>query len=207
MGGFAVLEERTKAAYGCGDDFQSAVDLFGGGEAGERKTQAGVGFGRAESHGQQDVRGFGGSGLTGGAEAGGDALYIQRDEERFGVDAFEVEVSGIGDAWRCGGVEVGVRNGCEEAAFEAIAESGELCGFGGEQPLRGEFGGAAEGYDAGDVLGAGAALAFVRPSVEERGELDSLADEEDASALRRVHLVAGEREQIDVLELTGEVDG
>ena len=71
----------------------------------------------------------------------------------------------------------------------------------------GELGGAAEGYDARDVLGAGAALSFVGASVEEWGELDAFADEEDAGALRRVHLVAGEREQVDVLELTGEVDG
>ena len=121
MGGFAVLEERTKAAYGCGDDFQSAVDLFGGGEAGERKTQAGVGFGRAESHGQQDVGGFGGSGLTGGAEAGGDALYVQCDEEGFGVDAFEADVGGIADA-RCQCcVDVGVGDGGEEGGFEVVA--------------------------------------------------------------------------------------
>ena len=50
----------------------------------------------------------------------------------------------------------------------------------------------AEGYDAGDVFGAGAALALVRASVEEWGELDAFADEEDAGALRGVHLVAGE---------------
>ena len=71
----------------------------------------------------------------------------------------------------------------------------------------GEFGGAAEGYDAGDVLGAGAALALLRASVEQRRDVDAAADEEDAGALRGVHLVAGDAEQVDVLERAGEVDG
>ncbi len=70
-----------------------------------------------------------------------------------------------------------------------------------------EFGGATEPYDARDVLRAGAALALVRTAVEERGELDAFADEERSRALGRVHLVAGDREEIDVFELAREVDG
>ena len=143
MSGFAVSEEGAQAGYGGGDDFEGTVDLFGGGEPGEAEAEAGAGFGGCEAHGQEHMGGLCGTGLAGGAEAGGDALYIEGDEEGFGVDAIEAEVGGVGDAGRCCGVEVGVRDGCDEAGFQAVAQSGECSGSGGEQPLVGELGGAA----------------------------------------------------------------
>ncbi len=42
-------------------------------------------------------------------------------------------------------------------------------------------------------------------SVEEGREVDAVADEEDSGSLRGVHLVAGEGEEVDVLEGSGEV--
>ena len=63
----------------------------------------------------------------------------------------------------------------------------------------GEVGGFAEGYDAGDVFGSGSALALVGSAVEEGGELEALADEEDSGALGGVHFVAGEGEKVYVL--------
>jgi hypothetical protein len=229
------------------------VDLGFGGEAGEREAEAAASFCGGEAHGEQDVRGFGGAGLASCAEAGGDALHVERDEERFGVDACEAEVGGVGGAVRNGAVDVDVGDGGEEAGFEAVAALREGCGAGtaglsaadsplssgrrnksrsfaafrmtkfneacgvfgifddrflesGSQVFDGYFGGAAEGYDAGDVFGSGAALAFVRAAVEERRELHAFADEEDAGALRGVHLVAGEREQVDVFEVEREVE-
>ena len=69
----------------------------------------------------------------------------------------------------------------------------------GGEPGLCEVGGAAEGYDAGDVFCAGAALAFLRASVEQWRDVHAAADEENAGALRRIHLVAGDRQQVNVL--------
>ena len=88
--------------------------------------------------------------------------------------------------------------------------------FGGE-PGGGEFGGFAEADDAGYVFGSGAALTLVGAAVEHGGEADVAADEEDSDAFGGVHLVAGEGEEVDVLEwafgaevegeLAGDLDG
>ena len=203
----------AEAGYGGGNEGEGAVDLFGGGEAGEGEADAGAGAGGGEAHGGEDVGGLGGAGLAGGASADGEALEVEGDDQGFGVDVIEVEVGGVGDARGAGAVDAGVGDCSEEALFEAVAEGGEVCwdrcGVGLSQPCVGEFGGFAEGYDAGDVFGAGAALALVGAAVEERGEADVAADEEDAGALRGVHLVAGDGEQVDVLErgLGAEVEG
>src|SRR6185369_4125854 len=58
----------------------------------------------------------------------------------------------------------------------------------------------AEADDAGDVLGAGAALTLVRAAVEHGRESHAAPDIEDADSLGRVELVAGEGEEVDVLE-------
>jgi hypothetical protein len=49
--------------------------------------------------------------------------------------------------------------------------------------IQGEFGGFAEADDAGDVFGAGAALALVGSAEEERLELGAATDEEGADSL------------------------
>jgi hypothetical protein len=68
------------------------------------------------------------------------------------------------------------------------------------EPGGGEFEGFAKAYDGGYVFGSGAALAFVCAAVEHGGEADVAADEEDSDAFGGVDLVAGESEEVDVLE-------
>ena len=79
----------------------------------------------------------------------------------------------------------------------------------GTYACEGEFGGFAEADDSGDVFGAGAALAFVGAAEEERLDLGSAADVEGADSLGRVHLVAGDGEQVaaDLLHVDGELAG
>lgn len=204
------LCQRTQAGDGGGDDVECAVDLVGSGEAGEGEAQAGAGLGGGESHGEEDMRGLGGAGLAGRAEAGGDALHVERDEECLGVDAVDAQVGGV---WRAVGglgstrtIDVRVGDCGEQALLELVAQGGELLWSVGVEPCEGEFGGAAEGDDAGDVFGAGSALALLRAAVEERRKMHVFADEEDACALRGVHLVAGDGEDVDVLERSGEVE-
>ena len=93
--------EFAEAGYGGGDDFEGFVDFFLGGEAGEGEADAGAGAGGGEAHGGEDVGGFGGAGLTGGASADGEALEVEGDDEGFGFEVVEVEVAGVGDAGCC----------------------------------------------------------------------------------------------------------
>ena len=151
--------------------------------------------------------GFSGAGLAGCAEAGADALEVQGDEEALGVDGVDAEIGGVGHAGCAGGVDEGAGDGGEETDFEAVAKGlhmGRAVGF---EPGAGEGGGGAEAYDAGDVFCAGAALTLVGAAVEEGGEPGAGAEEEGAGAAGGVHFVAGEGEEVYVLELTGEVEG
>ena len=93
--------------------------------------------------------------------------------------------------------------------FEAVAESGELRGAFGGEPFGGELGGFAQADDAGYVFGSGAALTLVRAPVHHGGETDVATDEEDSDAFGGVHLVAGEGEEVYVLEraIGREVEG
>ncbi len=88
----------------------------------------------------------------------------------------------------------------EDALFEAVAEGGEFDGAVGVEPGGGEFCGFAEADDAGYVFGASAALALVRAAVQHGGEAHVAADEESADAFGGVDLVAGEGEEVNVLE-------
>jgi seryl-tRNA synthetase len=72
--------------------------------------------------------------------------------------------------------------------------------------LAGEFGGFAESDDAGYILGAAAPFPFLTTSHEHRRKADTLADEECANALRRMHFVTAETEKIDGCRLDIEVD-
>jgi hypothetical protein len=133
LGFFALIGggELAKAGYGGGDDLEGLVDLFCGGEAGEGEAYAGSGAGGREAHGGEDVRGFGGAGLAGGASAGGDALEVEGDDEGFGLEMIEIEVAGVGDARGIAAVDSALVDLVEDALFEAIAEGGEF-GWSGE---------------------------------------------------------------------------
>jgi crotonobetainyl-CoA:carnitine CoA-transferase CaiB-like acyl-CoA transferase len=62
--------------------------------------------------------------LAGGASADGEALEVERDDEGFGFEVIEVEVTGVGDPLRAGSVDAGVFDPGEDALFEAVAEGG-----------------------------------------------------------------------------------
>ena len=63
--------------------------------------------------------------------------------------------------------------------------------------LGGEFGGFAEGDDAGYILRAAAPFAFLTTAHEQRRKADTLADVERANTLRRMHFVPAEAEKIN----------
>lgn len=91
-----------------------------------------------------------------------------------------------------------------ESALEAVSEFGEALSLFVKR-LFGDAGGFAEGDDCGDRLGSRAAAAFVVGSGEDRLQRASLAHVEGTDSFRSVHLVAGQREEIDA-ELI-DVDG
>ena len=123
LGLFALIGggQFAEAGYGGGDDLESFVDLFLGGEAGEGEADAGAGASGWQAHGGEDVGGFGCAGLAGGASTNGDALQVEGDDEGFGFEVIEVEVAGVGDAWCSGSVDSGLVDLGEDALFEAVS--------------------------------------------------------------------------------------
>ena len=94
------------------------------------------------------------------------------------------------------------RRPCSRRSRSAARRAGpSVCSIFGK-PALSKFGGFAERHDTRDVLSPGAALPLVHAAVEERRKPDVAPDEENAGALWRIHLVAGEAEEIDVLEDT-----
>ena len=59
-------------------------------------------------------------------------------------------------------------------------------------------GGAAQADDAGDVFGPGPQARFVPRAVQHRLQCDAVADVQRADAFGGVHLVPGDRQQIDL---------
>jgi hypothetical protein len=70
----------------------------------------------------------------------------------------------------------------------------------------GEVGRGTEGGGEGDVLGAGANAAFLSPSADQWFESDALADVERGDALRGLHLVADNGQQVDAQPSTSKRD-
>jgi hypothetical protein len=71
--------------------------------------------------------------------------------------------------------------------------------------LPGELAGNAEADDRGRVLGAGAATALLMAAAQQRAEAGIAAHIEHPDAFRRVQLVTGQREHVDLRAL--QVDG
>jgi seryl-tRNA synthetase len=93
-----------------------------------------------------------------------------------------------------------------DEVFETVAQGFEP-GLGAVfEMLTGEFGGFAERDDARHIFCAAAAFAFLTAAHEQRCKTDALADVERANALRRMHLMTAQAEEIDRRRLDIEVD-
>ena len=196
------------------DDFESVVDVFDGGGLEQAEAEAGAGALLSDAHGEEDVGRLGCAGVAGGAAGDGESLEVEGDDERLAVEAVEPEIGGVGgtrgaDVVSAGSVDSDLRDSCEEAGFEAVAESGQPGEGAVGERAHGQLGGLAEGYDGGDVFGTGAAAALVSATDEEGLERGSATDVERADALGRVHLVAADGEQLaaDAGDIDGELSG
>jgi hypothetical protein len=121
---------------------------------------------------------------------------VEEQEQRFGFDTGEGEIGGVGQVLRGVAVALGGGKAGEEFGFEGVAERLDGGGVDGQFGA-GEFVGAAETDDTGDVFGAAAAAALLVPAVEVRREGRTFADEQGADAFRAAEFVGAERELVD----------
>ncbi len=109
-----------------------------------------------------------------------------------------------GDLGRPVAALVGPRDGGEEPVDEAVAQGSDPVGPGralgdrGRQPRH-------EPGDPGDVLGTGAAVALLAAPVEDRLQVDALAHEQGAHALRTPELVPGDGDEVGAGGVSGDV--
>ena len=204
-GGFLVGgREGAKLGDGSGDGVECELNFGGGGVAAEAEAETGFGFVVREADRGENVRRFDRAGRTGGADGTGNPFYIERDDERFALDAGEQNVRGIGSAWGVRAVDARIWDAFEQAAFELIAQRGDAGAVGRERLLR-EFGGFAEADDAGDVFCTGTEAALMMAAVEKLLDFCAGADVESADAFGAVEFVRGKREQVGVE--SADVDG
>ena len=122
-------------------------------------------------------------------------------EHPLAFDEVAGDVQRVGQPRRAAAVDLRRRGSARRALLQAVAQAR------GSRASSSSWSSAASSQrlgqadDVGHVLGAGAAAFLLVPADQERPAGRAAADEQRADALRRVQLVAGEREQVDVPEL------
>jgi seryl-tRNA synthetase len=99
-----------------------------------------------------------------------------------------------------------VRQRGVDEMLKAVSQGFDPCLGAVCEMLACELGGFAEGDDAWHIFGAAASFAFLTTAHEERGKTGALADVERPDALRCMHFVPAEAEEIDWRRLHIEVD-
>ena len=166
-------------------------------EAVEGKTQRARGIAGADTHRLKHMRGMQCAGVAGGPGGAGNACLIQQDEHSGGIHFRQAEGAGGVQSMRGAAVNPHVWHRSVDEVLKAVSQGFETGLVAVCEMLAGEFGGFAEGDDAGHILRAATSFAFLTTSHEQRRKADALADVERANALRRMHLVAAEAEKID----------
>ena len=173
----------TQFVGGFDHRMRRSFDFCLGVEAAEGETQRAGGIAGADPHGLKDMRGMQRAGVAGGSGGAGDARLIQQDEHPCGIGLRQTERAGGVQAVRRAAVQMHFRQRGVEQVLKAVAQRFDA-GLGAVvKMLGGEFGGFAEGDDAGHVLRAATPLAFLTPAHEQGRKTGALADVERANCL------------------------
>ena len=156
---------------------------------------------RVEAHRLQHVRRLERARRTGRAGRHRDALEIERDQQRLGLDAIEADVGRVRHARLARAVDArcpAPRAGCPPRADRAARPDARpssailLAAIRAATPMP---------TMPGDVLGAGAAAALLPAAGQQRQHAHAALDPERADALRPVELVRRDRQQVDAERL------
>jgi seryl-tRNA synthetase len=137
------------------------------------------------------------TGVTGGTRRASDARLIQQNEHSCGIDFRQAKQAGSVETMRRAAVNAHLRQRGVDEVLKAVAQGFDaglstVC-----EVLSREFGGLAEGDDAGNIFGAATPFVFLPSSHEQWCKSRALADVQRANALRRMHFVSAEAEEID----------
>ena len=174
--------------------------------AAEGDTQRAGGVARADLHRLQHMRGMQRSGVAGGTRRAGDARLIEQDEHPGSIDFRQAKRAGGVQAVRRAAMNEHLRQCGMDEMLKAVAQRFDASLSAVCEVLSREFGGFAEGDDAGHIFGATAPFVFLSTTHEQRCKTCSLADIECANAFGRMHFVSAEAEEIDRRRLDIEVD-
>ena len=127
-------------------------------------------------------------------------LQVQRNHQRLRLHPIEVEVAGVGHAHRTASVHACLVHRGQNPLLQPVTQRREtvravrrgVCG----QPCHCLLGRAPQANDAGDILRAGTPPALMQPAKKHGLEPHIAPHKQRARALRRIHLVAGEAEQV-----------
>ena len=173
MRGSDMSHDRRNAAEvgdAFDDSFNEALNLGAGVFRPEGEAHAGARIVTTQPHGEEDMRRLDRAAGTGGAGGNGITAKIESDHHGFTGDAGEEEIRSVGHAPRGVAVDACALDCGEDFRFKAVTEFGEA------RPILTQRGGGSESDGTGDVLCAGAAVAFVMAAIEQRFERDALAE-------------------------------
>ena len=135
-----------------------------------------------------------------------ESLEIERDDQRFSFEIVELKVGRVGHARSLAPIHRAILNSRENTLLQPVAKAGHAIHRPVAQSLGCQFSRFAQADDTGNVLRPGAALTLVRAAKEERLDPRSPSNIQDARALRRVHLVSRDAQQIAADGLDVDID-
>ena len=167
---------------------ERGVDFGFGGVAAEAEADAAAGFRGGKADGGQDVRGLDGARGACCACGAGQALQIERDDQRFPFETGKSDVAGVWGARGIGGVCVRIRHAREQTLFESVAKRGNAGAILLSAMSR-KFGGFAQPDNAGHIFCAGAESALVMSTIKQLFQARAALDVDCADSFGGVNLV------------------
>src|ERR1700722_1683348 len=200
--------EVAQAFDYAGNYAEGEINFGVGGSVAEAEAQAGVGVVVGQADGGEHVRWLDRAGGAGGACGTGDALEVEADLQGLAYRVCKCEIAGVGNAAAVVTVDEALRDRFEKGLLETVSQRADFFEVEADM-MGGQFGGLAKADDAGDVFGAGTAIAFVMAAVKNGSDRHAGAQVQSADALGPVKFVSGDGKQIDAeaVDIDGEFAG
>ena len=190
----AVLAGPSRPLDHRADRLGDGVDVGLGGRVPEREPQRPAGQRLGHAHRQQHVARLRDPGRAGRPGRALDAAGVQQQQQGVALAAGEGEVRVAGQAVLRRQPRVtaedGVRHDLEHPAYQVVTKAGDPLGALGPA-LDGHLGRRGEAHDRGGVQGAGAHVALLPATVQDRHQVDGPAEHQQAGPERPAELVPG----------------
>ena len=188
--------KRAQAAHGGRQGLEDPVNLGVGGGRAETESNSALDARIGQAERAQDVRGFERARRARRSGRDGDALEVERDDQRFAFDALETDVRGVRHAAIAIAVDHRSRHPLEDAALETISERSDSS-VGGDETLAGQLRGDTQSDERRHIFSACATAPLLSAACQNRREADAAANPDGAHAFGAAELVRRYGQHVD----------